>query len=162
MSTKFCIFVSVTFALGCCAGCYQRGLTSVPGDADQAASSLAATEHDLGTESSTIEIAPPRPAPVYSRDVAPLLEQYCLQCHDSTSARGDVVLDVFSDRSPDKEQRPLLLRMAANLRSGNMPPDGKPHPDPDELEIINSWLDAALFDGANGPGRVAGRRHTTN
>jgi Protein of unknown function (DUF1592)/Protein of unknown function (DUF1587)/Protein of unknown function (DUF1595)/Protein of unknown function (DUF1588)/Planctomycete cytochrome C len=158
MSTKFCIFVSVTFALGCCAGCDQRGLTFVAGDADQAASSLAAAEHDLGTESSTIEIAPPRPAPVYSRDVAPLLEQYCLQCHDSTSARGHVVLDVLGDRIPDKERKPLLLRIAANLRSGSMPPDGKPHPDADELEIINSWLDTALPDGANGSARVVVRR----
>jgi Protein of unknown function (DUF1592)/Protein of unknown function (DUF1588)/Protein of unknown function (DUF1585)/Protein of unknown function (DUF1587)/Protein of unknown function (DUF1595) len=158
MSTKFYLFVSVTFALCTCAGCDQSGLKSVPGDADRAASSLAATEHDLETEKSTIEIPPPRPSPIYSRDVAPLLEQYCLQCHDSARARGDVVLDVFSDRVPDKAHRPLLFRMAANLRSGSMPPDGKPRPDPDELETINSWLDAALLDDAAGTGRVAVRR----
>ena len=158
MTTRFCLFAVVMFALGCCAACDWGVATSVPADVGQAAGSSATTELDSVTDSSAIDILPPRPSPNYSRDVAPLLERYCVQCHDSASARGDVILDTFDDRGPDKEHTPLLLRVAAVLRSGNMPPDGKPRPGPDELEIINAWLDEVLVDDAKRPGRVAVRR----
>jgi hypothetical protein len=158
MTTRFCLFAVVMFALGCCAACDWGVATSVPADVGQAAGSSATTELDSVTDSSAIDIVPPRPSPNYSRDVAPLLERYCVQCHDSASARGDVILDTFDDRGPNREHTPLLLRVAAVLRSGNMPPDGKPRPGPDELEIINTWLDEVLVDDAKRPGRVAVRR----
>ena len=91
-----------------------------------------------------LEISPAPAAPVYSRDVAPLFEKYCLDCHDSAAAKGGVVLDIFRDETPDKNRRSLLLRVADMLRSESMPPEGKPRPDSGELETINRWLDAAI------------------
>ena len=75
-----------------------------------------------------------------------LLDKYCLHCHDSISAQGGIVLDVFRDGTPDPRQRSLLLRVADNLRTENMPPEGEPRPNAEELETINSWLDTALID----------------
>jgi hypothetical protein len=162
MTTRFCLFAVVMFALGCCAACYWGVATSVPAEVGQIAGSAATTELDSVTDSSAIDILPPRPSPKYSTDVAPLVERYCLQCHDSASAQGDVILDAFDDGGPNKEHIPLLLRVAAVLRSGNMPPDGKPRPDRDELEIINSWLDEALLDDVKRPARVTVRRLNRN
>jgi hypothetical protein len=98
---------------------------------------------------------PPRPAPVYSRDVAPLIDRYCLGCHDGASAEGGVVLDAFHDEIPAAKARPLLLKIAAVLRSESMPPEEEPRPSPNERETLEAWLDAAI--GSEGRGDGAGR-----
>ncbi len=91
---------------------------------------------------------------MYSREVAPLIEQYCLNCHDSAGAEGGIVLDVFGDELPDKSRRPLLLRMADVLRSESMPPEGKPRPGPEERQTLDTWLDAAIGPDDHARGRV--------
>ena len=59
---------------------------------------------------------------------------------------------------PIRKYRSLLLRVADNLRTQNMPPEGEPRPNDEELETINSWLDTALLADNRGAGRVAIRR----
>ena len=51
-----------------------------------------------------------------------------------------------------------MLRMADNLRSESMPPEDEPRPDAEELESINSWLDATLIEEGGARGRVTIRR----
>ena len=113
---------------------------------------------DLEADSSTIEITSVRAVPTYSKDIAPLLDRYCLHCHDDATARGRIVLDVFRDGPPDPKYRSLLIRVADNLRTQNMPPEGESRPNDEELETINSWLDIALLADNCGAGRVAIRR----
>jgi hypothetical protein len=96
--------------------------------------------------------------PIYSQEVAPLIDQYCLGCHDGAAAKGGVILDVFRDQVPDKDHRSLLLRVADNLRSESMPPAGEPRPSATELETINRWLDAVIATERQGPGGVGLRR----
>ena len=95
---------------------------------------------------------------VYTTDVTPLLDRYCLHCHDDATAQGRIVLNVFRDGPADPTYRSLLFRVADNLRTQNMPPEGEPRPNDEELETINSWLDSALLPDNCGPGRVAIRR----
>jgi hypothetical protein len=90
------------------------------------------------------DVPPPQPAPVYSRDVAPILDQYCLGCHDRTAAEGGVILDAFGDERAGTQLRPLLLKIAAVLRSESMPPEDEPRPSPEERETLEAWLDAVV------------------
>ncbi len=83
-------------ALACCSGCAQRDAGTVTDD-------QAVPRYE-----SAPEVASARLVPVFSRDVAPLLDQYCLRCHDAASARGGVALDVFRDGPPD--QNPQVNR----------------------------------------------------
>jgi hypothetical protein len=96
--------------------------------------------------------------PVFSKDIAPLLEKYCLSCHDSAAAEGGVVLDGFDDGARAKERRSLLIRVADNLRSESMPPEGEPRLDPAEHATLNAWLDAALGTDDQKTGRITIRR----
>jgi hypothetical protein len=96
------------------------------------------------------EATPLQPAPLYSRDVAPILEQYCLGCHDHSAAEGGVVLDAFGDGLPGAKLRPLLFEIAAVLRSESMPPEDEPRPSREERETLEAWLDTALGAGARG------------
>jgi Protein of unknown function (DUF1592)/Protein of unknown function (DUF1588)/Protein of unknown function (DUF1587)/Protein of unknown function (DUF1585)/Protein of unknown function (DUF1595) len=133
-------------ALVCCAGCVEQESGTVTGDPS------------VPRYETLTEVAPPRVVPMFSRDVAPLLDQFCLHCHDDTTAQGGVVLDVFRDGRPDQKHRSLLLRMADILRTKDMPPEGEQKPNAFELETINSWLDTMLCDPARDAQRVAIRR----
>jgi hypothetical protein len=143
MNARLFQFLGLLSALLCCVSCGPPEGLSVAVGAREPASLGAKPEQEDDLDASNDRPAPPRSAPVYSHDIAPLLEQYCLGCHDRISAQGGVVLDVFRDGAPDLRQKSLMLRIADNLRSESMPPDGEPRPTVSELETLNSWLDTA-------------------
>ncbi len=97
--------------------------------------------------------------PTFSKDVQPLVARYCYGCHGNGKSLGGVVLDKYKDEDSVQKKLKLWEKAADNVRSGNMPPDGKPHPTLDELDLLNTYFDTAVFkvDCANGkkdPGRV--------
>ena len=112
---RFLYTLSVIFTLGSGTGCNRDATGTVAPGGYVPAKSVA-------------ETPPQRPAPVFSREVAPLFDKYCLRCHDGSTADGGVSLDVLSDGIPDVRHRPLLVRVADNLRSEYMPPAGEPRP----------------------------------
>ena len=158
MNASLFKLLSASCIITCCAGCDVGENDFLAVSPREPVKVVASPVQELEAESSTIKVAPPRVVPIYSRDVAPLLDRYCLQCHDNAAAQGRIVLDVFGDGPPDPKYRSLLLRVADNLRTENMPPDGEPRPNDEELETINSWLDIALLANNPSPGRVAIRR----
>ena len=92
-----------------------------------------------------------------AKDVAPLFEKYCLNCHDAADAQGGVMLENVSDASGEK-LKPLLIRVAENLRSQSMPPEGEPQPDAAELETICAWIDGVAGKADRPAGRRVARR----
>jgi len=155
MNASLFKLLSVVCALACCLGCGQWEDLSVAISPGEPARLAAASEQEDDVDPSEDKNVPPRAVPIYSRDIAPLLEKYCLSCHDSISAQGGVVMDVLRDEAPDLGKRSLMLRMADNLRSESMPPEGEPRPSARELESLNSWLDTALIAEGRGARRVA-------
>jgi hypothetical protein len=100
--------------------------------------------------------------PVYERDVAPLVQKYCLRCHSGAKPKGGVSLDRDKDDAAVLKNRATWEKAGDNLRSGDMPPAGAKKPTAAELEQINRWLDAVVFKSdctlARDPGRVTLRR----
>jgi hypothetical protein len=158
MNASLFKLLSITCVFTCCAGCDERENAFLAAGPREPAKVIASPTHGLEADFSPVDIAPPGAVPIYSKDIAPLLEQYCFHCHDTAAAHGRVVLNVFRDGPPDPEYRSLLLRVADNLRTKNMPPEGEPRPNDEELETINSWLDTALLTENTGARRVAVRR----
>jgi hypothetical protein len=138
--------IALTCALACWAGC------------DHQDSGTAEPEHEALSDMPTTDVTPPRAVPAFAKDVSPLLDRYCLHCHDRTNAKGGVILDVFRDGVSDAVQSSLLARVADKLRTETMPPAGESRPSDEELETINSWLDSVLAGDDRGPERVAVRR----
>jgi hypothetical protein len=124
----------------------------------RATDSIAAVGDSVSRGYSDIDELLHRLTPVYSRDVAPIIERYCLNCHDSAGAEGGVILAVFGDEVADQSHRPLLRRVDDALRSEIMPPEGEPRPGPEERETLDAWLTAALGPDDHGLGRVPLRR----
>ena len=58
----------------------------------------------------------------------PLLDQYCLGCHDADGRAGGLSLQDFRPERADAQPE-VAERMIRKLRAGLMPPAGKPRPD---------------------------------
>jgi hypothetical protein len=158
MNARLFKLLSLTCIITCCTGCGERENALLAVSPREQAKEVASPVQELEADLLPVDITPQRAVPIYSKDVAPLLDRYCLHCHDNATARGRIVLDVFCDGPPDPKYRSLLLRVADNLRTQNMPPEGESRPNGEELESINSWLDTALLADNSGAGRVTVRR----
>jgi len=105
--------------------------------------------------------AEPAPAAAaFHQDIAPLLDNYCYECHGDGFAKGHVAFDLLED-SELTTSTDLWFAALKNLRANIMPPAGKPRPTPAETEQIANWIKYQAFglDPADpDPGRVTIRR----
>src|SRR5262249_19592891 len=72
----------------------------------------------------------------YADEVRPILEQYCYGCHGLGAKKGGVALDGFPDESAALSAPKLWHAVLRNLRSGIMPPAGKPRPSADDRRLL--------------------------
>lgn len=100
--------------------------------------------------------------PSYEREIAPLIQKYCLRCHSLEKKRGGIVLDQEKTDADILNKRSLWERVGDNLRTGEMPPPGSAKPNAAEMEQIERWLSGVVFKdactGPRDPGRVTLRR----
>jgi cytochrome c5 len=97
---------------------------------------------------------PAHAAPLSDVEARAVIENYCLQCHDSDHAKGDLILEAFDPAKAD-ERADVAEKMVAKLRAGMMPPPGADHPPESTLEgfalTLETKLDAAA-DAHPNPG----------
>jgi len=114
----------------------------------------------VGRSRSAAASTPP-PAPSFERDVLPLVKQYCVDCHSGKSPSGGIDLTLDHDLKGMLAHHDLWDKVASNVASQHMPPQGLPSPAlaaRDRMAgFVQSTLskaDCALHD----PGRVTVRR----
>ena len=98
----------------------------------------------------------------YAKQVQPLFETYCTDCHAAGDADGDFALDTYAALMKGGENGPALLAGKADDsllvkflegRSGKtgknqfMPPGKRDHLKPEEIALIKQWIN----EGALGP-----------
>ena len=89
---------------------------------------MSLTTNDGPTDNHDSRRSTKSDVPVYSRDVAPLLDRYCLHCHDSATAR-EVSSWMFSRDGPPDTGTPLAPAPRRRQPAvENMPPEGEPRP----------------------------------
>jgi hypothetical protein len=90
----------------------------------------------------------------------PLLDQYCITCHNDKLKTGGLSLAGLS--VSDAAAKPEVFeKVARKLRSRQMPPEGSPRPDQATIDKFAATLEAALDRAAvalPNPGRVASHR----
>jgi hypothetical protein len=96
-------------------------------------------------------------------DVAALVDEYCLSCHDKDHEKGGLVLETIA--SHDVAQHPdIWEKVIRKMRARLMPPVGKERPDDRTYDAVVSFLERSL-DGAAAnhpdPGRTATIRRLT-
>jgi len=99
---------------------------------------------------------------VYSKQIQPLLKQYCLVCHSTEKRKGDLDLERFTSFNEVLKHPNVWERVVEQLSLGEMPPREKPQPTLGEREQLLAWVETALDEAAHAragdPGPVVLRR----
>jgi hypothetical protein len=83
-------------------------------------------------------------ADAFSRDVRPLLERFCFDCHDSGKAKAEVNLEQFDHAAAIWKNPKLWERVLVQLKDRTMPPAKKTQPSDEERARLTAWLQAAF------------------
>jgi len=116
----------------------------------------------VGWPHTTALAQPPKAAPALPAEIGPFLTKHCTGCHGGSRPKADLNFSSFTDAAAVAGARKVWGRVREYVASGEMPPDGKPKPGPDEVRGFTRWIDAALAKvdcaSQNDPGRVTIRR----
>ena len=81
----------------------------------------------------------PLKATDFHRDVQPLLNKYCFECHSGDEISGDVDFGSIATSKDIDESFELWESMVDNLRAHSMPPEDAPQPSEEERQRIERW-----------------------
>lgn len=93
--------------------------------------------------------------------VKPLIEKYCLSCHDAKKAKGELNLAAFTDSASMMKQPEIWETVKKRLELKEMPPKNKPAPSDAERNRMIAWIGTELAKSnaaPPSPGRVTLRR----
>jgi mono/diheme cytochrome c family protein len=97
----------------------------------------------------------------YNKEILPLLQEYCYDCHGDGAKKGKLVLDAHSNPADIVADDELWEMVWENLHRRNMPPADKSQPKDEEIDRILSWIEKSVFDHdpeKTDPGHVVLRR----
>jgi dipeptidyl aminopeptidase/acylaminoacyl peptidase len=95
--------------------------------------------------------------PDYVESVAPILQKYCVGCHNAEDRDGELSLATFAELQRGGEHGPAVLpgdaktsrmiRLVTGQAEPRMPPEDSKAPTEAEIAVIRNWIEA----GARGP-----------
>ncbi|MBC7805132.1 MAG: DUF1592 domain-containing protein, partial [Akkermansiaceae bacterium] len=100
-------------------------------------------------------------SPNFARDVAPLVDKYCVGCHTPDSPSGEIVLAGLTKADTLLKKRAVWEKVVANVQSRHMPPMGSPMPTDAERDKLVTYIESSFSVAdckLNDPGRVTMRR----
>ena len=107
--------------------------------------------------------APGQTADQTARPSRALLDRYCVTCHNERLQTDGLMLDAADINRVDLH-RETFEKVVRKLRSGQMPPQGRPRPDGTAVHTFVTALEAELdrvAAAAPNPGWVASHRWTS-
>lgn len=100
----------------------------------------------------------------FSRDIKPLLQKLCADCHGAKNPKGHLQIDRLSHHLAAGEDAESWHDVLDRVNLGEMPPPKSPQPTKEERKVLVQWLTEGLRQGAeskrNSGGRVVMRRLT--
>ncbi|MDA7881221.1 DUF1592 domain-containing protein [Akkermansiaceae bacterium] len=97
----------------------------------------------------------------FEKEIEPLLEAYCIDCHGDGKAKGEFSMDEYKDISKHLNDVNHWMAVWRNVRSQIMPPSEKDQLGVEEKKQLLGWIEKEVFklDPKNpDPGRVTIRR----
>jgi hypothetical protein len=101
------------------------------------------------------------PKAVFEKEIVPVLEEYCYDCHGEGTKKGGFALDGFKSLADNLNNTEHWYAVWKNVQSQLMPPAKDPQPPVEKREKLLRWIETAVFkvDPKNpDPGRVTIRR----
>lgn len=75
---------------------------------------------------------------------APFLRQHCEACHAGDKPKGKFRVDSLTPDFADKANRERWLAALEQVKSGAMPPEGKPRPAEKDVAALAEWVDGRV------------------
>lgn len=100
-------------------------------------------------------------AEAYKKDVLPVFQTYCYDCHGDGSKKGELAIDKYPSIDSMIADRDVWKRIRDHIDFRLMPPPDEDAPNDEERNKMLSWIDNAVFpvDPDNpDPGHVTLRR----
>jgi hypothetical protein len=97
----------------------------------------------------------------FEKEILPILENHCYDCHGDGEDKGEVTFDTFGSTEALMGQTNLWVHALKNVRSGLMPPAKKKRPSAEEISKLEDWIKRGplkLDPLHPNPGRVTLRR----
>ena len=76
--------------------------------------------------------------------VETFLATHCVQCHSPESPEGDFDIASLSGKFTDRVEYARWLEIVNVLNSHQMPPEGEPQPDVDDVAVVVDWMTEQL------------------
>src|SRR6476646_2661820 len=95
------------------------------------------------------------PAPAVSSPIKPVVDTYCVTCHNQRTKTAGLSLEGIDTAHPEANAE-VWERVIAKLRAGAMPPPGLPRPDTKTYTASADWLEREIdraWVGRPDPGR---------
>ncbi len=108
-----------------------------------------------------LAVAPLHAAVDFKRDILPVLEDHCYDCHGDGAKKGDFAFDKGASVEASLSDTAHWYAVWKNLTAQLMPPSDEPQPKAEQRDRVLRWIETAVFklDPANpDPGRVTIRR----
>ena len=78
-------------------------------------------------------------APDFKKDIVPILDKYCVSCHDD-EAKGGVNLDALTEDGAFWREPKTWEKVLNAMRDASMPPAKKEQPKPEDRSLVSGWL----------------------
>lgn len=118
----------------------------------------------LETTSTLVAAEPVAPVMAldFEKDITPIFQKYCLDCHSNDFHEGDFSFERYPNGESIKTDRDIWKKVLNLTRLGAMPPADSYQPTKEERQKIIDWVDHQLFyvdcSVPHDPGRVTSRR----
>jgi cytochrome c5 len=96
----------------------------------------------------------------FKKTAAPIVEEFCIRCHNAQEKKGGIDFDKDDPTALIKDKE-LWLKALKMVQAEMMPPKGKRRPNADQVREVVKWIKYSAFaiDPTNpDPGRVTVRR----
>jgi len=80
----------------------------------------------------------------YDRVVAPFFAQHCTTCHNPKRMQADLDLTALEPDMKGSASSTRWAIVADKLRTGEMPPEGRPRPGEQSLKAVAEWISAEM------------------
>jgi hypothetical protein len=93
-------------------------------------------------------------APTFEDEIYTLVDRYCIDCHNSDRAKGDLNLERFESTTSVLDSLAVWKRAGMRIANGQMPPKKADKPTDAEKETFKLWLESLSLKGEE-CGRIA-------
>lgn len=90
----------------------------------------------------------------FEKDVQPIVEAYCYDCHKPDRMKGDLDIQRFETTAMVLDSLAIWQRMAKRIEGREMPPRDRDQPTDEERELILKWI-ASLKEADDDCNRIA-------